>query len=73
MKRIPNIERAVYTVPEVAALLGINVTKAYELARQKNFPAIRLGRRIVIPKAGLERWLEQAALDKQSGCTAGEQ
>jgi excisionase family DNA binding protein len=64
MKHIPNIERAVYTVPEVAALLGINLPKAYELARQEGFPAIRIGRRIIVPKAALERWLEQAALNK---------
>jgi len=37
--------------------------KAYELARRKDFPAIRIGRRIVIPKAAFERWLEQAALE----------
>jgi excisionase family DNA binding protein len=66
MKRIPDIERAVYTVPEVAALLGINLPKAYELARQEGFPSIRIGRRIVVPKEAFHRWLEQAALDKQS-------
>lgn len=62
----PEVEPKVYTIPEVAALLGINVVKAYELARQEGFPAIRIGRRIIVPKAGLERWLEQAALEKQS-------
>lgn len=66
MSRNTAIPRAVYTVPEVAALLGINLPKAYELARQEGFPAIRIGRRIIVPKAGLERWLEQAALEKQS-------
>lgn len=66
MSRTPQATRVVYTVPEVAALLGINLPKAYELARQEGFPAIRIGRRIVVPKAGLERWIEQAALEKQS-------
>jgi predicted DNA-binding transcriptional regulator AlpA len=35
------MEKAVYNVKEVAALLGINLPKAYELARQEGFPAIR--------------------------------
>jgi excisionase family DNA binding protein len=72
MSRTPQATRVVYTVPEVAALLGINLPKAYELARQPGFPAIRVSnRRIVIPKTAFERWLEQAAFNKQS-CGAAE-
>ena len=71
MSQKPEIEKAVYNVYEVAALLGINLPKAYELARQPGFPSCRIGRRIVIPKAAFERWLEQAAFDKQS-CGAAE-
>ena len=59
-------ERLTYSIPEVAKLLGINTITAYYLAKREDFPAIRIGRRIVVPKAGLERWLEQAALEKQS-------
>ena len=51
-------ERLVYTVPEVAKLLGINVVTTYELTKRSDFPAIRINRRIIIPKAGLERWLD---------------
>lgn len=71
MSRKPEMDKAVYNVYEVAALLGINLPKAYELARQPGFPSCRIGRRIVIPKAAFERWLEQAAFDKQS-CGAAE-
>jgi len=72
--RKPKIEPAVYSVPEVAALLEINLPKAYELARQEGFPAIRISpRRIVIPKAAFHRWLEEAAFDKQSYDTAENQ
>ena len=74
MSRTPQATRVVYTVPEVAALLGINLPKAYELARQPGFPAIRVSsRRIIIPKEAFHRWLEQAALDKQSYDTAENQ
>ncbi len=74
MARKPEMEPKVYTVPEVAALLGINLPRAYELTRQPGFPAIRVSRRrIIIPKEAFHRWLEQAALDKQSYDTAENQ
>lgn len=60
-----------YSVPEAAQLLGINYVKMYELAKRADFPAIRIGRRIVIPKTAFERWLEETAFDKQSYATAG--
>mgnify|MGYP001081109997 FL=1 len=66
MSRKPEMDKAVYNVYEVAALLGINLPKAYELARQEGFPAIRIGRRIVVPKEAFHRWLEQVALGEQS-------
>jgi excisionase family DNA binding protein len=67
------MEKAVYNVKEVAAMLGINTVKAYELARRQDFPAIKIGRRILVPKEAFHRWLEQAALDKQSYDTAENQ
>ena len=61
-KRVPqNIDRAVYTIPEVAAILGINLITVYELARNPGFPAIRIGKRIVVPKEALRRWLDNQA------------
>jgi len=64
------IERAVYTVREISIMLNRNLPATYELMKRKDFPSIRLGRRIVVPKAAFHRWLEQAALDKQSYDTA---
>ena len=43
------MERLTVTVPEMAQMLGIGRIKAYELANIKGFPAIRLGKRIVVP------------------------
>ena len=57
----PRVEKAVYNVPEIAALLDIHLPKAYELARSEKFPSIRIGKRIVIPKVAFERWLEEAS------------
>ena len=51
----------VYSVVEVAALLGIERSKAYELVRSGAIPSLRLGRRIVIPKLTLSRFLAECA------------
>jgi len=72
-KRKPKIEPGVYDIPFIASYLNINLIRAYELARQPGFPAIRIGRRIVVPKEAFHRWLEQVALDKQSYDTAENQ
>lgn len=50
------------TVDELAAQLGISRPIAYRLAHSDDFPAIVVGKRILIPRAGLEAWLvEQSA------------
>ncbi len=49
------------TVSEVAKLLRISRGLAYELVRQERIPFIRLGRRILVPRQGLEVWIAQEA------------
>ena len=58
-------EKAVYNVQEVAKLLDINVTKAYELVRRRDFPALRIGKRIVIPKKTFENGLMKQQLKRK--------
>jgi excisionase family DNA binding protein len=53
--------KLVYSVVEVAELLGIGRSKAYELVRSGTIPSSRLGRRIVIPKLTLSRFLAECA------------
>lgn len=55
-----NNERLTLTVAEVGELLGISRPKAYELAASRGFPAIHIGRRIIIPRAAFLTWLENA-------------
>ncbi len=52
-------EKLVYTVPEAGKLLGISRATAYSLAHQGQIPVIRLGKRLVVPKCGLERMLNE--------------
>ena len=49
--------RITLTVEEVAALLGLGRTAAYEAARRGEIPSRRLGRRVVIPVPALLAWL----------------
>jgi excisionase family DNA binding protein len=46
--------RRTYTVPEVAALLGISRSTAYECVRRGEIPSRRFGRRIVVLQHDLE-------------------
>jgi excisionase family DNA binding protein len=56
--------RLVVSVTEAAELLGISRGLAYELARTGELPSLRLGRRLVVPRAALLSWLEQASARK---------
>jgi excisionase family DNA binding protein len=49
------------TVAEAAKLLRISRGLAYELVRQERIPFIRLGRRLLIPRRGLEEWVAREA------------
>ena len=42
----------------VAKVLGIAPSSSYELMHGKEFPALRIGNRIVVPKEAFIRWVE---------------
>ena len=50
------LERLTLNIDDVAPLLGINRSTAYELIRRKEFPlpVIRLGRRMVVSRQAVE-------------------
>lgn len=50
-------ERLVLSIPETAALLGISRALAYELARRGELPTMQLGRRRVVPRTALARFV----------------
>ena len=52
--------RQTVTVEEAAKLLGIGRGSAYEAVRRGELPAIRLGKRLVVPRAALDRLLASA-------------
>lgn len=53
------------TVKETAVLLGVSLPTAYELAKRKDFPAMRFGRKILVSRYRLEEWVDsQTNLNK---------
>ena len=47
------------SVPELASVLGISRTRAYELAREKGFPSLTIGARILVPRDKLVAWIDE--------------
>ena len=43
----------------VAKLLGVSISSAYELMHEKDFPTLRVGSRMVVPKEKFIEWVEQ--------------
>ncbi len=44
---------------QVADLLGVSESSAYELMGEKEFPSVRIGNRIIVPKEKFQEWIEK--------------
>ena len=51
-------DKPMFSVEEVAAILGVGRGTAYQCARSGEIPALRLGHRILIPRAAVARMLQ---------------
>ena len=47
----------ILSVPDLVALLGISRAGAYELVKRKDFPALHIGKRVLVPKDKLIAWI----------------
>jgi predicted DNA-binding transcriptional regulator AlpA len=43
----------------ISDVLGISISSAYELMREKGFPALRIGNRIVVPREKFIQWVDE--------------
>lgn len=48
------------SVPEAARMLGIGRSLAYELVNRGEIPRLKFGRRVVVPRAAVERLVVEA-------------
>ena len=53
-----NREREWLKVPEVAEVLQIARSRAYELVGSGQIPSVRIGRSVRVSRKELDRWLE---------------
>lgn len=51
----------------VAKVLGIAPSSSYELMLEADFPTLKIGNRIVVPKEKFIDWVEQHAKGSESG------
>ena len=54
MRELNTIERVTVSVDEAAGMLGISRTSAYEYIRTGHLPAIRMGRRLLVPLKAID-------------------
>ena len=47
------------SVPDLTEALGISRAGAYELVKRKDFPALHLGKRVLVPKEELIAWIKE--------------
>lgn len=59
------IDRKVYSIPEVAEMLGISKSYAYELVKRKQIPVLELGTRKVVPKVRFDNWIDNNSGESQ--------
>lgn len=63
MKNNPTMEagKLVFSISEAMAALGVSRPFLYELMKESDFPAFKVGQRVLIPRADLEDWLSRRA------------
>ncbi len=57
--RTDSPEKATVSIDEAARVLGIGRGLAYAMAKEGKIPVLQLGRRILVPRAALERLLSE--------------
>ena len=55
------MDKKTLTVDEAAKFLGVGRGTAYEAVRRGEIPVVRIGKRLLVPVAALERLLAEAS------------
>lgn len=53
----------------VARVLGISPSSGYELMHQRDFPTLKIGNRIVVPKEKFVQWIAQNTSGGNNECS----
>lgn len=57
----PDQQPLLLSVPDAARLLGVGKTFCWEMVYGGQLPSVRLGRRVLVPRAAIERLAQGAA------------
>lgn len=55
-------ESRIYTVEDIASILNIGRTSAYNLVKEGHFKTVRIGNAIRISKKSFDEWLDTLAV-----------
>lgn len=58
------MEKIAYSVSELGKALGIGRSSAYELIHSEGFPAVQIGRRLIVPIDALNEWLKERGAER---------
>lgn len=61
MEKSINEQAVCYDMKSLKKVLPLGANKLYELVHSEGFPKIVVGRRILVPKVALEKWLMEKA------------
>lgn len=53
------MSKLTYSAPELAALLGISRSAAYNLMHREDFPSFRIGKRLLVTHTDTLAWLNK--------------
>ena len=53
------MKESVYKNHNEAKVLGVSPSNGYELMHEPDFPVLRVGNRMVVPKEKLMQWVEE--------------
>lgn len=62
----PLSEKISLSVPETAAVLSVSERTVRKLLEQPDFPALKVGNRILVSRSGLEQWVFERAVHEFS-------
>lgn len=51
--------RVFISAKEAADMLNISMPTFYQLAHSEGFPSVRIGKRVLVNLAGLQRWADE--------------
>jgi predicted DNA-binding transcriptional regulator AlpA len=54
-----NCEKLLYSMDELRSVLGIGRTLAYKIAKDRNFPKLKINGRYYFPRDKVAKWIER--------------